>query len=582
MEKHMSRRKDLSYRGNTSLKKPGAKIEFTPELIEEYIKCKNDVIYFAENYFKIITEKGLELIRLRDYQKEMIRSMSDNRFTISNQSRQSGKSETFRIFLTHYILFNDYKTVAILANKGDTSREILSKLQLSYQALPSWLQLGIIDFNKGSFTLENNSRILATSTSKNSARGFTAQVVVLDEMAFIENFEEFYAAVYPVISAGEETKLIITSTPNGLNHFYDFWKGAIDKKNGFYPIFVPWDKVPGRGIKWKTEILQGLNNNLEKFATEFECEFLGSSGTLIAGWKLKQLVGSHKPPLFKNEEINLKMYEKPIKAIEKLPQHSYVLIADVSRGKGLDYSAFSVIDVTELPYRQVCTFRDNQIAPADYADIIYKTALLYNNAAVLTEINDIGEQVGYILIVEYGYDNVLCTENSGKTGKKISFGGRKSDKGIRTTKIVKSMGCSVLRLLIEQDKLICYDEDTLNEFTSFSRKKLSYEAEAGKHDDMVMCLVLFSWLTDQSYFKEMTDINTSMALRERSNEQIDNNMLPFGFTTNYAPRVQTMEDFNHSINMNVPFREYVEDIEVGRTSNFDGCVWTVGDFKMQY
>jgi len=512
----------------------------------------------------------------------MIRSMHKNRFTISNQSRQSGKTETFRVFLIHYILFNEYKSVGILANKADTANEILGKIQYSYQALPLWLQLAVIEFNKGSFVLENGSRIIAGSTSSDSIRGYTFQVVVIDEAAHIDNWEAFYTSVYPTISEGKKTKIVMTSTPNGLNHFYEFWKNSEEGKNDFHRIYVPWHKVPGRDEKWKQETLRGMNGNLEKFAQEFEVEFLGSSGTLIAGWKLKMLKGSQKTPLFSNSEINLKMYEKPIKAIEKLPQHSYVLIADVSRGKGLDYSAFSVIDVTELPYRQVCAFRDNQIAPADYADIIYKTALLYNNAAVLTEINDIGEQVGYILIVEYGYDNVLCTENSGKTGKKISFGGRKSDKGIRTTKIVKSMGCSVLRLLIEQDKLICYDEDTLNEFTSFSRKKLSYEAEAGKHDDMVMCLVLFSWLTDQSYFKEMTDINTSMALRERSNEQIDNNMLPFGFTTNYAPRVQTMEEFNHSINMNVPFRDFVEDAEVGRKVIFDNCQWEVADFKMQY
>jgi hypothetical protein len=571
----MNSRKELSYRGNTSLKKPGAKIEFTPELIEEYIKCKNDIIYFAEHYFKIVTEKGLVLIKLRDYQKEMIKSMSENRFTISNQSRQSGKSETFRIFLTHYILFNEYKTVAILANKGDTSREILSKLQLSYQALPAWLQLGVIDFNKGSFTLENNSRIIATSTSKNSARGFTAHCIVLDEMAFIENFAEFYAAVFPVISAGEETKIIITSTPNGINHFYDFWKGAIENKNGFYPIFVPWDKVPGRDIKWKTEILKGLNNDLEKFSAEFECEFLGSSGTLISGWKLKQIIGSQKQPLFKTNDINLKMYEKPIK------ENSYIIIADVSRGKGLDYSAFSVIDVSDLPYKQICTFRDNQIAPADYADIIYKTAKLYNNASVLTEINDIGEQIGYILLIEYGYENVLCTENSGKSGKKISFGGKKSDKGIRTTKIVKNIGCSTLKLLIEQDKLICYDEETINEFASFSRKKLSYEAEPGKHDDMVMCLVLFAWLTDQQYFKEMTNINTSLSLRERSNERINNDLLPFGFINSISPP-KNYAEYHEDINMNIPFKEYVEDIEIGKKIIIDNCQWEIVDYKMPY
>ena len=490
-------------------------------------------------------------------------------------------SETFRVFFTHYVLFNDYKTVAILANKGETSREILSKLQISYMNLPLWLQLGVTDFNKSSFNLENGSRILASSTSKNSMRGFTANAICLDEMAFIENFEEFYSAIYPILSADPDSKLIITSTPNGLNHFYEFWSKALDGTNGFYPIFVPWDKVPGRDADWKKKTLEGLNNNQEKFAREFSCEFLGSSGTLIAGWKLKLLVEARKNPIVKADNPNLMMYEAPIKEkkealetkIKILPPHSYVIIADVSRGKGLDYSAFSVIDVTALPYRQVATFRSNEIAPADYADIIHKVGKLYNDAYVLVEINDIGDQVSSIL-VEDGYENVIHTISNGRQGKKVSFGQRNSDRGIRTTKIVKGVGCSTLKLLIEQDKLIIPDDETINEFMAFSRKKNSYEAESGKHDDMVMGLVLFSWLTDQEYFRELTDINTASALRERTIEQVNSDLLPFGFLDIKAPNVSRSQ-WSESINMNIPFPGYGNDPEAGKKVMFDNCVWTI-------
>ena len=507
-------------------------------------------------------------------------------FLCGNTLIPTHNTESFRVFLTHYILFNDYKTVAVLANKGDVAREILSKLQISYQALPIWLQLGVTEFNKGSFVLENKSRIIAMSTSKTAARSYTAHIVILDEMAFIENFEDFYTAVYPTISAGKETKLIITSTPNGLNQFYEFWKGATEKDptkwNGFHAFFVPWYRVPGRDDKWKDDTLRGMNYNYQKFEAEFACEFLGSSGTLIGGWKLKLMIGSHLKAINTPNDIKLKIYESPIKEIKEIvdnkpitiPPHTYIIVADVSRGKGLDYSAFSIIDVTQLPYRQVAAFRDNNIVPADYADIILKTAQYFNNAYILVEINDIGDQIGYMLQIDYGYDNVLCTENAGRLGKKISFGGKKADKGIRTTTPVKALGCSMLKLLIEQDKLIIADENAINEFTTFSKEKNTYKAEKGKFDDMVMGLVLFSWLTEQQYFKEMTDINTAGALKEMTAENIASNLLSFGFINQPVP-MRTYDEWAREVNLNFPFRNFVEDPQVGSQIISDGIVWNV-------
>ena len=321
--------------------------------------------------------------------------------------------------------------------------------------------------------------------------------------------------------------------------------------------------------------------NHEYFSNDIishNCEFLGSSGTLIAGWKLKELVGSDKEPLKESNTINLKIFEHPIKTS---PQHNYAIIVDVSRGKGLDYSAFSVIDITDLPYRQVATFRDNQIAPADYADIVYKTALIYNNALVLTEINDIGEQVGYLLMIEYGYENVICTENAGKAGKKITFGSKKSDRGIRTSKVVKALGCQILKLLIEQNKLIIYDKETINEFTTFSRQKDSYAAEAGKHDDMIMGLVLFAWLTDQSYFREATDINTTALLRERTSDQINDSMMPFGFDEGSIRKTEAYKEFYKETNMNTPVPLFNNE-NIGKKETFDNCIWEYSEFKQTF
>ncbi len=549
-------------------------------------------ILFDENLNEIFLQDVLNKnIYTKNGPDKVIKLIKHNKkenmfdLTVSNENHRyytndilSHNTETFRIFLTHYILFNEYKSVGILANKEDTAIEILGKIQYSFQALPTWLQMGVEEFNKSSFVLENGCRIIAGATSSDAVRGYTFHVVILDEAAHIENWEEFYSSVYPTISAGKTTKLIMVSTPNGLNHFYDFWKGSIDGKNDFNRIFVPWYDVPGRNEKWKINTLRGMNGNLEKFAQEYSVEFLGSSGTLIAGWKLKELVGSDKEPLKESNEVNLKIFEHPIK---NSPQHNYAIIADVSRGKGLDYSAFSVIDITDLPYRQVATFRDNQIAPADYADIIYKTALIYNNALVLTEINDIGEQVGYLLMIEYGYEHVLCTENAGKAGKKITFGSKKSDRGIRTTKVVKGVGCQILKLLIEQNKFIVSDKETINEFTTFSRQKDSYAAEAGKHDDMIMGLVLFAWLTDQSYFREATDINTTALLRERTSDQINDSMMPFGFDESSLRKIEAYREFYKETNMNTPVPQFNNE-NVGKKEVFDNCVWEYSEFKQTF
>jgi hypothetical protein len=511
----------VGYLGNTYLKRANEVHEFTPEQIKEYMKCAEDPIYFAQNYIKIVhVDKGFVPFDMYDYQKEITEKITNNRRVAVLTARQSGKTTTATAVILHYILFNEFKTVAILANKGDAAREVLSRVQLAYEALPKWMQQGIEEWNKGNITLENGCKIYAGTTTSSAIRGKSISFLYLDEVAFIEGFDEFFASVYPTISAGETTKLLMTSTPNGLNHFWKTCKGAREGTNGYEFVEVMWSDVPGRDEKWKNETLEALDFDEEKFRQEYCCQFLGSSGTLIDGSKLKELAYSR--PIAENE--GLTQYE----AVQE--GHAYVMTVDVSRGKGLDYSTFNVLDVTQMPYKQVCVYRDNMVAPVDFASIIYRIGLMYNESSVLIEINDIGEQVSDVLLMDYGYENLLYTENAGRSGKRISAGfGKRVDNGIRTTKSVKSIGCTILKMLIEQNQLIVQDYNTIQELSRFSKKGSSYEAESGSHDDLVMNLVIFSWLSDQTFFKDLTDINTLLKLRQKTEEQIEEELLPFGF-----------------------------------------------------
>lgn len=509
------------YNGNPLIKKARQRQDWTADQIEEYTKCALDPIYFAERYMNIIhVDDGMIPIKLYDYQKEIIDKFRSSRRVAVCTSRQAGKTTTATAIILHFILFNEHKTVVLLANKGEAAREILDRIQLSYENLPKWLQQGVVEWNKGKVELENGCKVFAAATSSDSVRGKSAAMIYIDEAAFVEGWDEFFSSTYPTISSGKKTKLLLTSTPNGLNHFYKTCMGAKEKKNGYGYVEVPWYKIPGRDEAWRIDTMQAIDFDEEKFNQEYCCEFMGSSGTLIAGWKLKELASLI--PLV--DRMGITQYVRPI------PLHNYVCIVDVSRGKGLDYSAFQIIDVTTMPYIQVCTYRDNMSVPTDYAETVHLMCITYNTCPVLVEINDIGGEVADLIQYDYEYENILYTESAGRVGKRITSGfGKNVDKGIRTTTVVKSIGCSLLKLLVEQNQLILNDFNTISELTTFSRKGKSYEAEPGCHDDLVMGLVLFAWLTGQPYFKEFTDINTLMKLRERSEEQIMEDLLPFGF-----------------------------------------------------
>ena len=513
---------DQVYLGNPNLKKANVAVEFTEEQVLEFIKCKTDPVYFTKKYIKIVNvDEGLVNFGIWPFQEKLINNFHKNRFNICKMPRQVGKTTTVVSYLLHYLLFNDNVNIGILANKASTSREILSRLQLSYENLPRWMQQGIVSWNKGSLELENGSKILAASTSASAVRGMSFNIIFLDEFAFVPNnvAEEFFSSVYPVISSGKSTKMIIVSTPHGMNHFYKIWHDAERKKNEYISTEVHWSDVPGRDEEWRRQTI--ANTSEQQFAVEFECEFLGSVGTLINASKLRNLV--YDDPIERSGGLDV--YEEPQE------DHTYIMTVDVSRGLNNDYSAFVVFDITTLPWKVVAKYRNNEIKPILFPNIIEQVAKNYNKAYILAEVNDIGEQVTNILHYDLEYPNILMCAMRGRAGQIVGqgFSGTKSQLGLKMSKVTKKIGCSNLKTLIEDDKLIVPDYETISELTTFIQKNQSFEADEGHNDDLVMCLVLFAWLAVQPYFREMTDNDVRKRIYDEQKNQIEQDMAPFGF-----------------------------------------------------
>jgi hypothetical protein len=516
---------DNQYLGNPNLKKANVAQNWTKEELVEYQKCMDSPQYFIENYVKIVSlDEGLVPFKMYDFQKEMVGTFHSNRFTICKLPRQSGKSTVMVSYLLHYALFNPSVNIAILANKAATARDLLSRLQLAYEHLPKWLQQGVMSWNKGSLELENGSKILASSTSASAVRGGSYNIIFLDEFAYVPAnvAEQFFSSVYPTISSGKTTKVMIVSTPHGMNMFYKLWVDAEEGRNTYIPIEVHWSEVPGRDEKWKEETIR--NTSQAQFNTEFLCEFLGSIDTLIAPYKLKQL--TYRTPKQSNAGLD----------IHVAPQEgrTYVLVADVSRGTKNDYSAFVVVDVSKIPYKVVAKFRDNELKPLIFPSKIYDIARAYNQAYVLIEVNDIGEQVANAMQFDLEYDNLIMASMRGRAGQVIGagFSGGRAQLGVRTTKAVKKIGCSNLKQLVEDNKLILEDYDIINELSTFIVKGSSFEADDGCNDDLVACLFIFAWLTDQTYFKELTNNDIRRVMMNEQQDMLEQDMAPFGFIVN--------------------------------------------------
>jgi hypothetical protein len=508
------------YLNNPLLKSAGVPVQFTQEQVQEYIKCAKDPIYFIKKYCKIISlDRGLINFELFGYQEKFILDMHNHNRIISMQPRQMGKTQTVAAYILHYVLFNEHKTVAILANKAAAAREILSRFQLMYEHLPQWLQQGVTTWNKGDIELENGSKVFTAATSGAGIRGKSVNFLYVDEAAIIPNTvaEDFFTSTYPTISSGKTTKIVLTSTPLGYNHFWKFWNEAIEERNGFTAVEVKYWEHPDRDEKWAEQQRQLLGEL--KFNQEVLCAFLGSSLTLIAADTIARL--SPTTPVYSKDGLDV--FEQPVAG------NTYVLIADTAKGVGGDYSAFSVVDISSVPYKQVAKYRNNKISPLLYPSIIYKVAMDFNQAYVLVEANS-SEQVPTILYTEMEYENLLFVNRTSK-GQAVTggFGGGATQLGVNTDKKVKRIGCTNFKALLEEQKLLIRDIDTISEISTFIERKGSYSADDGYHDDLVMPLVLFGWLVTNPYFKELNDVNLRINMYQEHIKRIEDELTPFGF-----------------------------------------------------
>ena len=527
------------YLGNQRLKKVGVELSYTEEQVAEIIKCTEDPVHFIRNYVKIVNvDHGLVPFNMWPFQEDMVKTFHENRFCIAKMPRQVGKTTTTVGYMLWSVLFNPDYTVGILANKGSLAREILDRLTKAYEYLPLWLQQGVVVWNKGNIELENGSKIFAYATSADGVRGGSYNLIFLDEFAFVPHnmAQDFFQSTYPVISSGQTTKVIIVSTPNGLNQFYKMWTDSIEGRSTYKPLEVHWSQVPGRDEAWKNETIR--NTSEEQFRVEFETEFIGSSATLISGTKLRSLAFHN--PLSSDEGLDI--YEQPI------PGRLYICTVDCAEGVEADYSTINVVDVTQTPYRQVAKYRNNKLPLLFFPTIIYSVAKKYNEAYALIETNNIGQQVVDILHYDLEYENIYKLEHHHIKGQSISAGFRRSTSfGIKTTKSVKKIGCANLKTLIENDKLIINDFDTIAEMNTFSRVRDSYSAEEGNNDDLVMGLVLFAWLTAQTFFKDSTSIDVRKLMLAEQNMLVDEDLAPVGIIDNGKQEEITIDRENNDI-----------------------------------
>ena len=548
--------KPTSYNGNPNLKQIGTTISYTKEQVTEIIKCSQDPIYFIENYCQIVSlDKGLIPFKLYDCQKEKVNTILNNRKVILMEGRQQGKTITSAACILWYTLFQENKTVAILANKSSAAREVLSRYELMYEMLPIWMQQGVKTFNKGDIELENGSKVFTAATSTSGIRGKSVNWLYIDEAAIIPNnvAEEFFTSVYPTISAGTTTKILLTSTPLGYNHFWKFWNEAEQGLNGFVPMFIPYNRIPGRDDKWAEEQKAMLGEL--KFNQEVLCNFLGSSNTLINPDTIGKM--SVKPYVYTKDGLDI--------FVEPEEEHIYMLVADTSRGVGGDYSAFTVLDITAYPYTVVAKYRNNKISPLLFPNIIYKVAKDYNKAYCLIEINDNGQQVADSLYMDLEYENVFFVGSNSKSGQYLSGGfSAGATLGVRTTKQVKRLGCTSFKSLVESTKLLIHDPDIINEISTFIEVRGTHKADEGYQDDLVMCLVLFAWATNELFFKDLTDTNLRKALYEEQFKQIEENLTPFGIIENGIPEEEKPQIMTDAIWFNAASKSPQEIEEAQR------------------
>lgn len=519
--------KDLtSYNANPYLKRAFVNLQFSNWQVDEIIKCMNDPYYFFENYYYVKTPDGIEMLfNPYKYQRLMLDTMLHERFVICRMARQSGKSTIVIAYMLWNILFHQNRDLAILSKTEKDSIGLLTRIKFAYEKLPKWMQQGITRFDQTKIELENKSSITAAATTSAAARGSSYYCVFLDEFAFVPGnmAEEFYTSVYPTISAGKNTKIFIVSTPNGMNLFYRMFDDAERRKSTFVPITFDWTVVPGRDETWKIREIKNIGQ--EKFDQEYAVQFLGSVNTLIGSQAMHELKKLQIQPIDKRNGLDIFDYV--------VPGRKYIITVDTSEGVGKDYSAFSVIDVTEKPYVLVAKYRNNREPILTYPNIILSVARRYNDAYVLIEVNDLGSQIASTMFYQFSYDNLICTNTStgSKYGQVAVLGNGKNKRlGLKMSQSTKRVGCANIKDIIESGQLIIRDFDYLVELSNFVKTKDSFAAKEGETDDLVMTLVMFGWLAKQDVFSSMTKTDIQRDWKNQK-EEIH---LPFPIRRDYS------------------------------------------------
>ena len=526
-----------TYQGNDRLKAAGVPIAYEQWQIDEFKKCEQNYLYFIENYNYIVSldSQDIQLIKLRDYQVHLLDTVHNNKFTICCIPRQSGKSSSIAMYIVWSLIFQDNYSIGIAADKAETAQEIMDRIKLTYENLPMWLQQGVIKWNERSIKLENGSRVVASSTTTKTFRGQSHNLVLLDEFAFVDRniADPFYTSIYPVISSGKDSKMVIVSTPKGMNHFHKLWTESSEGRSSFKPVSIKWTQVPGRDEKFKQETISNIGQ--EKWDQEFEAQFIGGTNTLISSTKLSEL--TFIEPLSKADKVEY--YQLPILG------HSYFMSVDVSEGKGQDYHAATIIDITERPFRVVCTYKCNTTPSLLLPEILSRIGNFYNKAYCLVESKSDGGQVADILFNDSEYDNLLGAEKKGRLGQTLTLYKRNA-RGLSTSATTKSIGCSNLKLLTETNQIIFNSFNIIEELSNFCLSGSSYKANPGYNDDLIMTLVNFSWATTQPFFQNFTNSGSIRQIFDLQVKEIEDNLIPFGIIIddNYDTNLMNSNFFN--------------------------------------
>jgi hypothetical protein len=506
------------FQGIRGLRNEGVEVELTPHQVQEIAKCANDSQYFINNYCYIVTlDDGKQKFNTRFYQDDMLDIMAANTRAIFKLPRQSGKSAIVAAFLVWEVIFQDYHSCSILANKEKSAKNILKKVKTIYKSLPIWMQQGIVGWSKLSIELENESYIEASATSASGIRSDSINTLVIDECAWIPKniWDEFYSSIYPTVSSSRKSKIIMISTPRGMNHFYKFWNDSELKKNVFVHYEISYMDVPTYAEPgFKEQTIQEIG--LQKWTQEYECQFLGSSGTLISSYHLQNTLVMQEPAEIRFDD-KFRIFEMPVThKDDPKKNHQYILMCDFGEGVGLDYNTIQVMDITAgPPWKEVAVYEDNEIAPSEMPYVIERIGKFYNTGLVIGETNNIGIGILDDLNYDLEYENIFYGDND-------HF-------GIKMTKASKKTGNHRLKSNVEDGNLLVQDEGTISQFSTYVKVRDSYQAEEETdHDDLVTPLVLFSFFMANRIWTENW-LDQNRLKDDAKISKIEEDLLPAGY-----------------------------------------------------